>query len=77
MENEDDGPVGCLPMRDPHAELRAAALASVLITADDSLDEIAIYFAHRIIERCACLAEQYSDANHSAADAIRAELGEH
>ncbi|WP_286538437.1 hypothetical protein [Variovorax sp. J31P179] len=77
-EDEDDDPVGCPPVRDPVREFRAAAEASGLIWQGDPLDQKLIDFAHRVVERCACIAESFvDDRDHSAADAIRSELGEH
>ena len=77
MENEDDDPVGCRAPRDPTAEFRAAAEATGLIRPGDPLDQNLIDFAFRIVERCACVAESYSEPEDSAADAIRAQLGDH
>jgi len=55
-----------------------AAEASGLIWQGDPLDQKLIDFAHRVVERCACIAESFvDDHDHSAADAIRAQLGEH
>jgi len=77
MENEDDDPVGCPAPRDPVAEFRIAAEESGLILHGDPIDQNLLDFAYRIVERCACVAESFSDHDESAADAIRSELGDH
>jgi len=58
-EDEDEDPVGCTPVRDQLREFRAAAEASGLIWHGDPLDQKLIDFAHRVVERCACIAESF------------------
>ena len=78
MEDEHADPVGSPPSRDPLREFRIAAEASGAIRKGDPMDQTLIDFAYAIVERCACTAEPFvDDHDHSAAEAIRAELGAH
>lgn len=78
LENEDDDPVGCQPVKDPLTEFRKIAEAHNLIRPGDPLDDNLVQAFYALVERCACAAEPFDmgDDLGSAADAIRAELGQ-
>jgi len=73
MENEDDDPVG---PRDPLARFTALAVEVGLIAPGEMLQPEAVDFAHRLVELCACIADQYDSAamDGNAGEHIRAEL---
>lgn len=77
-EDENDDPVGCAPVKDPLAEFRKIAETRNLIRPGDPLDDNLVQAFYALVERCACAAEPFGmgDDLGSAADAIRAELGE-
>lgn len=78
MEDESDDPVGCPPARDPMAECRKIAETHNLIRPGDPLDDNLAQAFYALVERCACVAEPFDmgDDTGSAADAIRAQLGQ-
>ena len=73
MENEDADPVGA---RNPILRITALALEVGLIAPGELLRPEAVDFAHRLVELCACIAEQHdSEAmDGNAGEHIRAEL---
>jgi len=73
MENEDEDPIG---PRDPLARFTALAVDVGLIAPGELLHPEAVDFAHRIVELCACIAEQYDSEvmAGNAGEHIRAEL---
>jgi hypothetical protein len=78
MEDENDDPVGCAPVRDPMAEFRKIAETHNLIRSGDPLDDNLVQAFYALVERTACIAEPFDQGDDlgSAADAIRAQLGQ-
>lgn len=77
-ENEDMDPVGCPAVRDQMAEFRKIAETHNLIRTGDPLDDNLVQAFYAVVERAACIAEPFDmgDDTGSAADAIRAQLGQ-
>jgi hypothetical protein len=78
IEDEDEDPVGCPPVRDPLLEFRKIAENHGLIREGDPIDNNLVQAFYAVVERCACVAEPFApgDDAPNAADAIRAKLGQ-